>query len=268
MLPFLCFLSRCKDTSGSHLPPSPTVLLAHVCCPLWLLPLARGCQSRTLPSLLRQTDRQTDRPGTPSAPLTRASPTCAGVLPKPQDLPRLAGLGLCLFLNQLFYILGIDWSGVVVATCMQPTIPVFTAMLGVASGLETGSVQKFAGILLAVAGSVMMARARLSVCLSVCPPIHMQLTRTCTGPHIVAVHLPACMTVQSIHPIQKGSGVFYSSARLFSPSIRAGVESLCRLATVGRRRQHERAPHADIAAARWDRRVSVIGGFCRRCWAA
>jgi len=30
---------------------------------------------------------------------------------------------------QLFYILGIDMSGVVVATCMQPAIPVFTAML-------------------------------------------------------------------------------------------------------------------------------------------
>ena len=31
--------------------------------------------------------------------------------------------------SQLFYILGIDMSGVVVATCMQPAIPVFTAML-------------------------------------------------------------------------------------------------------------------------------------------
>lgn len=32
-------------------------------------------------------------------------------------------------LPQLFYIMGIDMSGVVVATCMQPSIPVITAML-------------------------------------------------------------------------------------------------------------------------------------------
>ena len=33
------------------------------------------------------------------------------------------------FVLQLFYIMGIDMSGVVVATCMQPSIPVITAML-------------------------------------------------------------------------------------------------------------------------------------------
>ena len=67
-------------------------------------------------------------------------------------------LGGCLFLNQLFYILGIDMSGVVVATCMQPTIPVFTAMLAVTMGLEPGSCQKFLGIMLAVGGSICMVR--------------------------------------------------------------------------------------------------------------
>ena len=70
----------------------------------------------------------------------------------------MAGLGLCLWLNQLLYILGIDMSGVVVATCMQPIIPVFTAMLAVALKLEAGSVQKFAGIGIAVGGSVCMVR--------------------------------------------------------------------------------------------------------------
>lgn len=49
-------------------------------------------------------------------------------------------------------------SGVLVATCMQPTIPVFTAMIGVTLGLEPGSCQKFMGILLAVGGSVCMVR--------------------------------------------------------------------------------------------------------------
>lgn len=65
-------------------------------------------------------------------------------------------MGICLYLNQLFFILGIDMSGVVVATCMQPTIPVFTAAIAVILQMETGSVQKFAGIGLAVAGSVCM----------------------------------------------------------------------------------------------------------------
>lgn len=56
------------------------------------------------------------------------------------------------------YIIGISLSGVLVATCMQPTIPVFTAMIAVCLGLESGSVQKFLGIGLAVAGSVSMVR--------------------------------------------------------------------------------------------------------------
>ena len=59
---------------------------------------------------------------------------------------------------QLFYILGIDMSGVMLATCMQPSIPVITALLGVLLGLEAGSLQKFCGILLAVMGSICMVR--------------------------------------------------------------------------------------------------------------
>lgn len=78
------------------------------------------------------------------------------ILPRRADLLAILALGGCLFLNQLFYILGIDMSGVLVATCMQPTIPVFTAMIGVTLGLEPGSCQKFMGILLAVGGSVCM----------------------------------------------------------------------------------------------------------------
>lgn len=80
----------------------------------------------------------------------------AGLLPQRQDLWRVMGLGLCLYFNQLFYIIGIDMSGVVVATCMQPTIPVFTAMIAVMLNLEAGSLQKFVGIVLAVGGSICM----------------------------------------------------------------------------------------------------------------
>lgn len=70
----------------------------------------------------------------------------------------MAALGLCLYFNQLFYMIGIDLSGVVVATCMQPTIPVFTAMIAVLLHMEAGSAQKFAGIGLAVGGSICMVR--------------------------------------------------------------------------------------------------------------
>ena len=71
----------------------------------------------------------------------------------------MLALGLCLYFNQLFYIIGIDMSGVVVATCMQPTIPVFTAMIAVMLGLEAGSWQKAGGIVLAVGGSICMVSA-------------------------------------------------------------------------------------------------------------
>ena len=83
----------------------------------------------------------------------------AGTWPKRQDLPHIAALGVCLFFNQLLYIIGISLSGVLVATCMQPTIPVFTAMLAVLLKLESGSIQKFLGIGMAVVGSMSMVRS-------------------------------------------------------------------------------------------------------------
>jgi len=97
---------------------------------------------------------------------------CAGQLPAKRDLLRVAALGLCLYFNQLFYIIGIDLSGVVVATCMQPTIPVFTAMIAVLLHLEAGSAQKFAGIGLAVGGSICMVRAQfLDRVAALAPPL-------------------------------------------------------------------------------------------------
>lgn len=86
-----------------------------------------------------------------------------GILPKRSDLLHVVALGVCLFFNQLMYILGISLSGVLVATCMQPTIPVFTAMLAVCLQLESGSVQKFFGIGLAVLGSMSMVSS-ISIC--------------------------------------------------------------------------------------------------------
>lgn len=88
--------------------------------------------------------------------------TTGRVLPKGDDYLRVALLGGCLFFNQLFFILGIALSGVVVATCIQPTIPVFTALLALMMGTEQGSVQKFAGIALAVGGSISMVLGGIS----------------------------------------------------------------------------------------------------------
>lgn len=102
----------------------------------------------------------------------------------------MGALGLCLYFNQLFYIIGIDLSGVVVATCMQPTIPVFTAAIAVALHLEAGSAQKFAGIGLAVGGSICMVsgqhrRLRMAVVLGERCLRQGQASRHAPTPHAV-----------------------------------------------------------------------------------
>ncbi|CAD7703401.1 unnamed protein product [Ostreobium quekettii] len=79
-----------------------------------------------------------------------------GARPKRSDVPTLAVLGALLYCNQLFYILGMEMSGVVVACCMQPVIPVLTAALAVGMGKEEPSVRKLSGIFLASSGAVLM----------------------------------------------------------------------------------------------------------------
>lgn len=80
----------------------------------------------------------------------------AGVVPRREDLARFLIIGVLLYCNQLFYILGVELSGVVIATCMQPAIPVFTAALAITLGKETPSVSKSIGILAASAGAICM----------------------------------------------------------------------------------------------------------------
>jgi len=77
-------------------------------------------------------------------------------VPKREDLLSLAFVGLMVYFNQLFYILGVELSGVVVATCIQPAIPVFTVALAITLGKEEPSIYKTVGILLASAGSICM----------------------------------------------------------------------------------------------------------------
>ena len=64
---------------------------------------------------------------------------------KPAHVPLVAGLGLCLFLNQLLFILGLHLAGMTLAACMQPAIPVFTALLSMLCGQEAASVKRVSG---------------------------------------------------------------------------------------------------------------------------
>lgn len=89
--------------------------------------------------------------------------TATGVAaPARQDAGRLVALGACLFASQLFYIIGIELSGVAAASCMQPAIPVFTALMGIGLGMEAASPQKLAGIALAATGAVCMVMGGLA----------------------------------------------------------------------------------------------------------
>lgn len=77
-------------------------------------------------------------------------------LPQRGDAVKVFGLGLCMFLSQLLYIMGVDMAGVLMASCIQPSVPVFTVMLALFLGSETGSARKMVGILLAVLGAMCM----------------------------------------------------------------------------------------------------------------
>lgn len=77
-------------------------------------------------------------------------------VPGKRDVGKVAALGLCMFASQLLYIIGIELSGVVVASCMQPAIPVFTVLMGIVLQMETANPQKLFGISMAVLGAVCM----------------------------------------------------------------------------------------------------------------
>ncbi|NJR41513.1 MAG: EamA family transporter [Akkermansiaceae bacterium] len=69
-----------------------------------------------------------------------------GTAMKSSHIPLIAALGLCLFLNQLLFILGLHLAGVALAACMQPTIPVFTALLSMLCGQEQASTRRVSGV--------------------------------------------------------------------------------------------------------------------------
>jgi len=80
-----------------------------------------------------------------------------GVQPRWRDGHWFFLLGLTgVWGNQLFFILGLKYSGPVVASILQPAIPVFTTAIAMILRIEKPTVLKIAGILLATAGAVVM----------------------------------------------------------------------------------------------------------------
>jgi drug/metabolite transporter (DMT)-like permease len=84
-------------------------------------------------------------------------------VPRRADVPAIFALGLCLFLNQLLYILGLNLAGVTLATCLQPSIPVFTAVLSMLCGQEDPSAHRISGTRTQVIGisAVLAQRQRV-----------------------------------------------------------------------------------------------------------
>lgn len=74
-----------------------------------------------------------------------ASTAMYGMAPQKRDAPVLMGMGMALFMNQLLYIVGLEYAGVTIATCMQPSIPVFTVAAAMWLGQESASARKIAG---------------------------------------------------------------------------------------------------------------------------
>eukprot|EP00892_Ulva_mutabilis_P009714 jgi/Ulvmu1/7114/UM034_0020.1 len=88
--------------------------------------------------------------------LLALSSTLYQATPRRRDMLRIAGLGLCLFLNQLLFILGLFLAGVTLASCMQPSIPVFTTVVSMVCGQEQPSSRRLTGAALASAGATAM----------------------------------------------------------------------------------------------------------------
>lgn len=77
--------------------------------------------------------------------------------PAPRDWPALALLGLLgVFANQILFIEGLQRTTATSAAILMPSVPVFAVAIGVLSGVERVSGRRLLGILLAVAGAVVL----------------------------------------------------------------------------------------------------------------
>jgi len=78
------------------------------------------------------------------------------ILPRKEDLLRLILCGLCIFINQFGYIVGLKLSDPVSAAAWQPSQPIWTVLIVCLIGMEDWSVRKVLGVVLSVAGAVFM----------------------------------------------------------------------------------------------------------------
>jgi drug/metabolite transporter (DMT)-like permease len=79
--------------------------------------------------------------------------------PSGRDFITLAILGFFgVFLNQVLFIIGLDYTTATNASILMPSIPVFTVAVAMAMGVERITWRRSAGIGLAVAGALIMLR--------------------------------------------------------------------------------------------------------------
>lgn len=121
--------------------------------------------------------------------------------PRRADYGSIAALGLCLYLNQLLYILGLQLAGVTLATCLQPSIPVVTVILSMLLGLERVSVMRTTGApsMRAHSCAHMCCSARMSGRIA---PLDSPIAGTCafSGMHARNELLSGCMRVAQKRP--------------------------------------------------------------------
>jgi len=79
------------------------------------------------------------------------------VWPQRKDLPRLALLGMLgVFLNQVLFVLGLNFTTATNAAILMPSIPVFAAVAAGILGVERLGLHRLVGVGAAVAGALVM----------------------------------------------------------------------------------------------------------------
>ena len=76
--------------------------------------------------------------------------------PKREDMVRLLAAGVCIFLNQFCFIVGLKLSDPTTGSIWQPSQPIFTTALALLLQYEKPDVKKILGILFAVGGAAFM----------------------------------------------------------------------------------------------------------------
>lgn len=89
------------------------------------------------------------------------------LVPPKREWPWLALLGfLGVFVNQMLYLKGLSYTTATNATILISSIPVFTVGIGMVFGLERVALARAGGILLAVAGALVLLDARRLILVS------------------------------------------------------------------------------------------------------